>query len=171
VFLAVFKWEARKGWKDLIRGFTAAFKPTDLAVLWILARPFMESGTVSTSLSNVRETMVVASGRSSPAVLWILPWPFMESGTVSTTSDDAMVAVVASGGGGGGGGCVWLFKPTDPAVLWILARPFNESGTVSKSLSNVREIMVVASGRSSTAVLWIPVLACHGELHGEHNIS
>jgi hypothetical protein len=46
VFLAVFKWEARKGWKDLIRGFTAAFKPTDPVVLWILARPFMESGTV-----------------------------------------------------------------------------------------------------------------------------
>jgi hypothetical protein len=48
--LAVFKWEARKGWKDLIRGFTAAFKPTEPVVLWILARPFMESGTVSDML-------------------------------------------------------------------------------------------------------------------------
>ncbi|WIA14538.1 hypothetical protein OEZ85_003055 [Tetradesmus obliquus] len=66
VFLAVFKWEARKGWKDLIQGFTAAFKPSDNAVLWILARPFMESGTdfdqkvrrFAASLHNFSEAQV-----------------------------------------------------------------------------------------------------------------
>lgn len=47
VFLAVFKWEARKGWKELVAGFTVAFKPSEPVVLWILARPFMQSGTVS----------------------------------------------------------------------------------------------------------------------------
>jgi hypothetical protein len=61
VFLAVFKWEARKGWKDLIQGFTAAFKPTDPAVLWILARPFMESGTVSWMLQDARDPMKFGS--------------------------------------------------------------------------------------------------------------
>lgn len=47
VFLSVFKWEARKGWKDLVQAFCDAFKPTDPVVLWILAKPFMESGDVS----------------------------------------------------------------------------------------------------------------------------
>jgi hypothetical protein len=46
VFLAVFKWEARKGWKDLVRGFCDAFKATDPVVLWVLARPFLDSGQV-----------------------------------------------------------------------------------------------------------------------------
>eukprot|EP00775_Hariotina_reticulata_P003926 gene3926-4180_t len=44
VFLAVFKWEARKGWKDLVQGFCDAFKATDPVVLWVLARPFLDSG-------------------------------------------------------------------------------------------------------------------------------
>lgn len=47
IFLSVFKWEARKGWKDLVRGFCDAFKPTDNVVLWILTKPFLESGEVS----------------------------------------------------------------------------------------------------------------------------
>jgi hypothetical protein len=47
VFLSVFKWEARKGWKDLVQGFCDAFKPTDNVVLWILTKPFMDSGEVS----------------------------------------------------------------------------------------------------------------------------
>jgi hypothetical protein len=46
VFLSVFKWEARKGWKDLVRGFCDAFKPTDNVVLWILTKPFLDSGEV-----------------------------------------------------------------------------------------------------------------------------
>lgn len=46
VFLSVFKWEARKGWKDLVRGFCDAFKPSDNAVLWILTKPFLDSGEV-----------------------------------------------------------------------------------------------------------------------------
>jgi hypothetical protein len=47
VFLSVFKWEARKGWKDLVRGFCDTFKSTDNVVLWILTKPFMDSGEVS----------------------------------------------------------------------------------------------------------------------------
>jgi hypothetical protein len=71
VFLAVFKWEARKGWKDLIQGFTAAFKPTDPAVLWILARPFMESGTVSSidTMTNDAAMNVNLSAFSSQVTL------------------------------------------------------------------------------------------------------
>jgi hypothetical protein len=46
VFLSVFKWEARKGWKDLVRGFCDAFKPNDNVVLWILTKSFMDSGEV-----------------------------------------------------------------------------------------------------------------------------
>jgi hypothetical protein len=50
VFLSVFKWEARKGWKDLVTGFCDAFKPSDNVVLWILTKPFMQSGEVSEQL-------------------------------------------------------------------------------------------------------------------------
>lgn len=42
----MFKWEARKGWKDLVTGFCDAFSPADPVELWILARPFMDSGNV-----------------------------------------------------------------------------------------------------------------------------
>jgi hypothetical protein len=54
VFLAVFKWEARKGWKDLIQGFTAAFKLNDLfdcnavaALLLLLLSPLQCITSVS----------------------------------------------------------------------------------------------------------------------------
>jgi hypothetical protein len=45
VFLSVFKWELRKGWRELLRAFTSAFGPEDNVQLLVLARPFMGSGT------------------------------------------------------------------------------------------------------------------------------
>lgn len=45
VFLSVFKWEARKGWKELLRSFAKAFGPQDNVQLVILAKPFLGSGT------------------------------------------------------------------------------------------------------------------------------
>lgn len=66
VFLSVFKWEARKGWKDLVTGFCDAFKPTDNVVLWILTKPFMQSGEVRRS---ERECVREKTGRGGEAVL------------------------------------------------------------------------------------------------------
>jgi hypothetical protein len=47
VFLSVFKWEARKGWRELVAAFQKAFTSSDPVELIILTKPFFGSGTVS----------------------------------------------------------------------------------------------------------------------------
>lgn len=76
VFLSVFKWEARKGWKDLVRGFCEAFKPSDPVVLWILARPFLESGTVSDACTEAQDDVLTfmtayAGSTSDNGMCWL----------------------------------------------------------------------------------------------------
>ena len=46
VFLSVFKWEARKGWRELVEAFNEAFTSDDAVELIILTKPFFGSGTV-----------------------------------------------------------------------------------------------------------------------------
>lgn len=50
-------WCCLQGWKDLVQGFCNAFKPSDPVVLWILAKPFDQSGVVSIMLPNSRASL------------------------------------------------------------------------------------------------------------------
>jgi hypothetical protein len=59
---------AQKFWKDLIQKLGAAFKLNAPAVLWILVRPFMESGTVrSIDTMLYKAAMTLAFGVSVEA--------------------------------------------------------------------------------------------------------
>ncbi len=46
VFLSVFKFEARKGWRELLQAYYHAFKASDPVLLLIVTKPFFGSGTV-----------------------------------------------------------------------------------------------------------------------------
>ncbi|GBF99162.1 hypothetical protein Rsub_12129 [Raphidocelis subcapitata] len=71
VFLSVFKWELRKGWRELLRAFTAAFGPEDNVQLLVLARPFMGSGTDFAGL--IRRWAAEELNATTPEALAALP--------------------------------------------------------------------------------------------------
>jgi glycosyltransferase involved in cell wall biosynthesis len=57
-----------------VQGFCKAFKPSDPVVLWILARPFLESGTVSSRMLapgiSVPWVCLLACARRVVALIW-----------------------------------------------------------------------------------------------------
>lgn len=51
VFVSTFKWEMRKGWDVLLSAYLSEFNATDNVELYILTKPFANSG------SNFKDTM------------------------------------------------------------------------------------------------------------------
>lgn len=63
LYLFVGKWEGRKGWKELVQGFCDAFKPTDPVELWVVSKPFLNSGEVRFVCCQLQLQVVCGRGR------------------------------------------------------------------------------------------------------------